>query len=545
MHELSILNDIALAIITATVAAHILRIIKQPLILAYVAGGILLGPHIGLSLVHDEISIEIISGMGLVFLLFIIGLEIDLRKIVSLGKKILLLALIQFLAGTAITALIFHFLPMAGVRGKFDLLYTSFALNLSSTLIVVKLLKDKFETETAAGRLTIAILILQDIWAIIFMAFQPNFSNPDLGKLLYSLFSGIVLVSFSFIVSKYLLSSFLRKATGNPELVLLSAISWCFLLSAIAQNLGLSREMGALIAGVSISAFPYGNDVISKISGIRDFFITLFFVSLGLKFPSPTLKILIFSLFAIAIVFLTRFFSVAFPGKFLKLGDRASFLTAINLSQISEFSLVIAALGVSYGHIGQDMQNKILSATLFCSLVSTYTITFNDKIFLFVSKFFKLTGEIETNKSHREERDILILGYFKETKAFLKYCYENDKELCKRMAIVDFNEQNSSEIKKTGAIWIYGDLSAPDSLSHIHQVKPSIVVSSVPDMFLKGSTNLKLLKNIKNIFPSAKTIFTAQDETQEDELLSMGAELAVSPQKLAGQEFYHSIKKLI
>jgi len=545
MHGLSILNDIALAIITATATAHILRIIKQPLILAYVAGGIILGPNIGFSLINDEISIEIISEMGLIFLLFIIGLEIDLRKIISLGKKIILLALIQFLAGTMITAAIFHFLPIAGIKSKFDLIYTSFALNLSSTLIVVKLLKDKFETETAAGRLTIAILILQDIWAIIFMAFQPNFSNPALGKLLYSLFYGIVLISFSFIVSRYLLSPFLKKASGSPELVLLSAISWCFLLSAIAQKLGLSREMGALIAGVSISAFPYGNDVVSKISGIRDFFITLFFVSLGLKFPSPTLNIFVFSLFAILIVFLTRFFSVAFPGDYLKLGSRASFLTAINLSQISEFSLVIAALGVSYGHIGQDMQNKILSATLFCSLVSTYTITFNDKIFFFASSFFKLKGERESSKNPQDERDILILGYFKETKAFLRYCYENDMNLCKRMAIIDFNEQNSSEIKKTGAIWIYGDLSHPDSLKHIHNVKPSIIVSSVPDIFLKGSTNLKLLKNVKNIFPSAKTIFTAQDQFQEDELLSMGAEIAVSPQKLAGQEFYHSIKKLM
>ncbi|EMO56509.1 transporter, CPA2 family [Leptospira santarosai str. CBC1416] len=240
------------------------------MILGYVAGGLLLGPNLGLGLVVNEESIELISEIGLILLLFIIGLEIDLKELARMGKSMFLLGIIQFVFCVLFGLLFFREI-LFNFSGKFDLLYFAIALAISSTMIVVKLLHDKFEVSTIAGRLTIGVLVLQDIWAIIFMGIQPSLQDPQILKIVSSLGVGSVLVCVSFLISRFFLSRLFQAAASKPELILITSIAWCFLLCGFAERAGLSKEMGALIAGISIAAFPYGADVIAKLSGIRDF----------------------------------------------------------------------------------------------------------------------------------------------------------------------------------------------------------------------------------------------------------------------------------
>ena len=169
--------------------------------------------------------------------------------------------------------------------GNFDLLYLSIVISLSSTLIVVKLLRDKFELKVLSGRLTLGVLVVQDIFAILFMAVQPSLADPGVLTIARSIAGGAVLVAAAFLASRHVLSRVFEAAPRRPELVLISAVAWCFLMSGAAERLGLSREMGALIAGSASSSFPYGSDVISKVTGVRDFFVTLFFVALGMQAP--------------------------------------------------------------------------------------------------------------------------------------------------------------------------------------------------------------------------------------------------------------------
>ena len=281
--SLSLLTDIAYGIIFAAAASHVARLFRQPLILGYVLGGVLLGTHLGFGLVTNEANIELISEIGLNLLLFIIGMEINLRELVKMGKSMLTLGIVQFAACVALGLLAFRFFGYRIGNGNFDLLYIAVAAALSSTLIVVKLLHDKFEIHTVAGRLTVGVLVLQDVCAIVFMACQPNLLNPQLGNIAQSLGFGAVLVATTFLASRHLLSRLFHAASKSPELVLLTSIAWCFFIAGLAEIAGLSKEMGALIAGMSIAAFPYGTDVVAKLTGIRDFFVTLFFVSLGLK----------------------------------------------------------------------------------------------------------------------------------------------------------------------------------------------------------------------------------------------------------------------
>src|SRR5207244_13433215 len=182
--------------------------------------------------------------------------------------------------------------------GGFGVLYLAVCLAISSTMIVVKLLYDKFELDTLPGRITLGVLIFQDLWAIVVLAIQPNLLKPEFFPLLESIARVVVLVSLSLVISKTVLPRLFHTVAKVPELVLIGSLAWCFIVCAAGNAVGLSREMGALIAGISISTFPYNLDVVAKVISIRDFFVTLFFVALGMQIPMPTPGILFVALAA-------------------------------------------------------------------------------------------------------------------------------------------------------------------------------------------------------------------------------------------------------
>jgi Kef-type K+ transport system membrane component KefB len=246
---------------------------------------------------------------------------------------------------------------------------------------------DKFELNTLPGRITLGILVFQDVWAIIVLALQPNLLQPELVPLATSFFKGAVLVVASLLTSRYLLPPLFRSIAKLPELMLVAALAWCFLICAGADYTGLSREMGALIAGIALSTSPYNLDIVAKITSIRDFFVTLFFVALGLRIPMPTFGILMAaaasSLFLVASRFLTVFPVLYFMGY----GHRVSLLPAINLSQISEFSLVIGSLGLAAGHIDNRVMSLIIFIFALTSTVSTYMIHYSHSLYELCSRW--------------------------------------------------------------------------------------------------------------------------------------------------------------
>src|SRR5256712_544637 len=254
-HDL--LAAIAVSVIAAAALALLARALRQPLVLGYIAGGVVLGRHLGLGVVSDEASIEVISEIGLIFLLFIIGLEIDVPRVLQAGRTILVLGLLQFPLCAALT---WYALAGAvtGFGGRLDGFYLAVALSLSSTLIVVKLLFDKLETATFAGKLTLGILIFQDLWAIAFMALQPNLDRLGAGPLLRSLAAGALLVGVAALLSRLVLPALFRAIATSHELVLITAVAWCFLVTGVAGPGGPSAGKGAVIAGAWPAGVPSG-----------------------------------------------------------------------------------------------------------------------------------------------------------------------------------------------------------------------------------------------------------------------------------------------
>ena len=255
-------------------------------------------------------------------------------------------------------------------EGRIDAFYLSLFCALSSTAIVVKLLYDKFELDTLPGRISLGILIFQDLWAILILALQPNFMNPKVCLVAMALGKAVLLLAVGFLLSRYMLRWIFARIDKTPEMVVAMSIAWCAFMAGVGSWIGLSMEMGGLIAGVAISTFPYSVHVTAKVLPLRDFFLTLFFLSIGMKIPMPDASLLIMALVIVLFVIVSRFLTVYPLLSIAGSGRRTSFIASLNLAQISEFSLVVAALGVGLGHIEPRMMSLIIYAMAITSVLA-------------------------------------------------------------------------------------------------------------------------------------------------------------------------------
>src|SRR3954464_13514341 len=534
MHEL--IGDITLCILFAWVLGLLAHFSRQPLILAYLIAGFLICPF-GMGWVKSQESINVISELGLIFMLFMIGLEIDLKKIVRAGKVILFAAGGQLIGGCLLGILFFIAIGLSMGGGGFDALYLTIACALSSTVIIVKVLYEKRELDTLPGRITLGVLVLQDIFAILFLAVQPSLANLQVSVILLSVGRVGVLVATALVLSRYVLPKLFHQIARRPELILLGALAWCFLIGEIAERLHLSREMGSLVAGVSLSTFPYALDVTAKVTTLRDFFITLFFVALGMTIPIPNASVIGLALIIAAFTVVSRVLTTFVPLYFLKQGLRASLLPAINLAQISEFSLVVIQTGIVAGHIETQTASAASFAFVVLAVLSTFAIGRSDRITRASIRLLKRAGVRDLDHSHAahdeagdghgEGRRILILGFFRAASALLSEIERQSPELKDQIGVVDFNPVVFQSLTKRGVHVTYGDISNVDTLVHAGVGKAEIIILSVPDSLLKGATNEKLVRHVRSLNQTAKIISTADLLADVEDHYAAGADYVV------------------
>lgn len=539
--HVDLLSSVGLCVSVAAVLAFVANRLRQPLLLAYLLAGVLIGPQIGLRLIEDQQSIQTVSEIGLILLLFMIGLEMDLKKLLVAGKPVLVTGVLQFVLCVALGLLFFYPLGFRVGNGDFALLYIAVCCAISSTMIVVKLLYDKAELDTLPGRITLGVLVFQDIWAIVVLGIQPNLLDPQFGTLLGSLVKGALLVAASLLVSKLLLPQIFRSVAKLPELMLIGSLAWCFMVSAGADAAGLSREMGALVAGISISTFPYNMDVVAKVVSIRDFFVTLFFVALGMQIPMPTLEVIELALLASAFLIASRFI-VVFPIlRALGLGHRTSLLPAINLAQMSEFAMVIAAIGVGYQHIDQKTVSLLILVFAITSVASTYMIGYSHALQQTIGEWLRKAGVKDLDAETEEApaapahagKDVVLLGFFLEASALVheyeQAATDGRHPLLDRVLVIDFNPQAHAELKRRGIACLYGDVSHMETLHHADIHGASLVVSTIPDTMLKGTDNMRLLKHARRLCPHAKVIVTANGAAAALGMYEAGADYVFVP----------------
>ncbi len=345
--------EIASILGLATLTGIIGQRLRQPLIIMFLLTGILAGPSV-LGIIHNYEQIELLAHIGIALLLFIVGLKLDLNLIRTTGPVALATGLGQIIFTSIIGFLISISLDMSYLTAA----YVSVALTFSSTIIIVKLLSDKKEIDSLHGQIALGFLVVQDIAAILALVGLTSFGSSITGngpayiQVLIIVAKGIGMLAVVALLMRYVLQYLTARLAHSMELLTLFAIAWAILLSAGSGLLGFSKEVGAFLAGVSLASTDYRDSIGARLTSLRDFLLLFFFIDLGARLHwsmvgSQVVPSLILSLF---VLIGNPLIVLAIMG-FMGYRRRTGFLAGLTVAQISEFSLIVAALGLSIGHI--------------------------------------------------------------------------------------------------------------------------------------------------------------------------------------------------
>lgn len=553
----ALMKNIAVSLLGCGLIAFTVNLLQQPLILGYLLGGVLVGP-IGLGIVQSHIHIAELSSLGLIFLLFMIGLELDVKALLKMGKVVLLTGFLQFPICAGSMVGLFMGLEAIGFNfgtGPYSAMYCGMCCGISSTMIVVKVLGEKGEMDSNPGRLTIGILIFQDIWAIIVLAIQPNLASPEILGILRTFGMIAVLLIIAMLYAKFVMPAVLYHTSENLELMFVMSLAWCFFIccTAILPFVGLSMELASLIAGVALATFPYSAEFNGKIKYIRDFFITLFFAGLGMQIPLPSVQAIAMGLLISVVVLILRW-----PGIYLLVwafggGTQLGAISTINLSQVSEFALVICTLGMGFGHINDDTMTIIIWTFAILAILASYLIGYNQLLHDKGAQLInKLRGKTKDEDAHaagehdgsHEERDIVLLGFHKVAFMLTAEIKARSPQLLKQIHIIDFKQEIMPRLRELGLMCTYGDISSPDVLEHAHHGEaPKIVISTIPDSMLRGVTNAQLIKISHQVWPNAQVIVTAESPQQATMLYNCGADYVLRMAKLCAERLHELLSE--
>lgn len=546
----TLVQDISAGLLLAGIIAIIFARLKIPSIAAFLLAGILLGPQ-AFNVINDPANIEAISQIGFVLLLFVIGLEIDVRSLWRGGKSILVAGALQYpltlLFGFIVTKGLI-LLGLGGILADAPLapLYMGVAIAGSSSLLVVKLFQEHFQLDTQPGRISLTVLIFQDIWAIIVILIQPSLESPDLTAIAFSFLGIGVLVVIAIILERFVMVHAFRWIAKIPELILLGAMAWCFALVAIGTNIdkatmmmgfnlhmAVGSGMAALIAGATIASLPFSTEIVTKVSLVKDFFITLFFVGLGITMPAITgIQIPLLALFLGVLAILSRqivFFPLFY---FFGIDQRNAEVSSIRLAQLSEFGLVIAFLGLELGHISGEIASIIILAFVFTAILTTplfqhaYTIYDRCKGTLAMLGFREPDMDAD-DKS--KEVALAILGIHRDASSFLSELSKNNPDVLERTVVVDFNVALHQQIREMGVHVTYGDISNEETLAHAGVDRAKVILCTISDDLLRGIDNRGVVQILRHINPTAKIISNATTMQACEDIKEAGADIVYMP----------------
>ncbi len=520
-----ILWDLGIIVLVSTFLGLIARSLKQPLILAYVVTGVLIGPA-AFCLITSSHIISTFAEMGIAFLLFMVGLELDISRLRQVGRVSVLCGL-----GQIIITFVFGFLIslLLGFQ-QLESFYIAFILTISSTMVVIKLLSDKNELDTLHGKIALGILLIQDIVTILVLAMLENINTLSPLTIVDPIIKGLGLVSIAIAMGAYVTPFLLRHIARSIELLFLFALSWCFIFATASVTLGLSIGVGAFLAGLSLAAFPYNIEIISRIRSLRDFFATIFFVSLGMQIPAyiPLLpQAIIFSLF----VLIGNIVLILLIVTLLGYKKRTSFLTALYLAQISEFSLIMANEGLRLGHISYSVFSMIIFIGVTTITISSYFIIHGHEIYRRISPILRVIDRISRDKElehlpDKHRNHVIVFGCkrmgYKVVKTLQKFKRD--------FLVVDINPEVIESLISQDIPCIYGDIGDFEILKRIDLKNADSVISTVPDR----EDNLSLITKTRIANPGALIIVTSNDLDTALELYDAGADYVVIPRMLAG-----------
>ncbi|MFZ2544867.1 MAG: cation:proton antiporter [Candidatus Saccharimonadales bacterium] len=514
--------QLSVVIVIAAIIAYVMRLLKQPLIVGYILTGILAGPSV-LHLISDRVAFEAFSEIGIALLLFIIGLELNVKTIRRLGKPVLLTATtllmtigtIGFLVGTA-----FEFTLT-------ESLLIGLVMFFSSTIIIAKVLSDKKEITRLNGQIAIGVILLDDIiatFALLFVAASGSghvLSAFDIGLLLIK---GIAVIAVLAFLSTKILPKVTKSIAKSQELLFLSALAWGFGVATIISYVGFSIEIGALFAGVALAHLPYAGQIGARLKPLRDFFVILFFISLGENLQLSNLIAVIIPAIAMSLIVLfIKPLTVMVSLGLLGYTRRTSFKTGINLSQISEFSIILIVLAASTGIVGENIVALITLVALITITVSAYFMQYDNVIYRKLedrlSLFERATAK---DTQHAPKRyPLILIGYQNGGHQYLK----TFRSLKKRFVVIDYDPDAIEELERANINYLYGDVTDPELLAEIHMDSVKLIVNTIGD----HDVNISLVKYVRRRNDHAVIVCYSSNYGEAAELYKLGVSYVMLP----------------
>jgi len=499
----AIIFDLGIILILAAVLAFIAKIIKQPLIPAYVLTGLIIGP-LFLGYINNTDLILAFSEIGIAFLLFTAGLEISFKKIKEANlKKIALIGTLQVAAIFATVYFLADFLGLTTLQAA----YLGIILAFGSTMVDIKLLSDRGELVTLHGRLIIGILLLQDLIAIVaIVVFSTGGFAVTPIVIAFAKLAGILAAAI--LLQKYVLNKLFRFAAKSSELLLLSSLAVLFLFIILAYVSEISIVIGAFIAGVSLANSPFKLELESRISPLRDFFAILFFVALGMQLVFTGVGQNLTILFALLLgAFLLKPLITLILLRITGYKSKTSFETAISLAQLSEFSLIIGLIGVMAGVLDTALFSTIILATIITMSVTPYFIKYKERMYrvvrypMRVFKFLPTSENLEYMVEGKKET--LLIGAHRMGGVLLKK-FLTQKE---KLLVIDYNPEIVGTLIKKKISSIYGDITSPELMKNLNLKDLKLVVSTVPGF----EENMHILKTLKKRFTNKRSLKALQE----------------------------------
>lgn len=528
MHDQAFI-ELGLVILTTLTICSIFKGLKQPIIIGYIVSGIILSPNL-LGVLGHQNQFSTYSQIGISFLLFMVGLGLDPKNIRDVGKPAITTGIIQVVFTTLLTLLIgslFHLPPLYS-------LYLALGLSFSSTIIIMKLLSDKNALETLYGRISVGFLIIQDLIAMLILMFVSASAGSDspTTTILLLLVKGTVIGAILVLASIKILPWIGNKMAKSQEMLLLFSITWCIALASVFSLLGFSLEIGALLAGVTLSVSPYKHEISAKMKPLRDFFIMIFFVMLGSQMILGDISRHIgLILTASGLVLIGNPIIVLFIMGRLGYTKKTAFMAGLTVAQISEFSLILATLGIKVGHIPQDIIPVLTMIALITMAGSTYFIMYSEQLFKKLSPwltiFEKKGNKVDQHQhSNRKEHDIILIGYAKMGITLM----ETFQTLKKDTFIIDYDPRIIHALKMKDINCLYADVSNLDTFDDIDLSKTEMIISTIKNI----DTNLMLINTVKSAKSKAIVIVLSHQIDEALELYEQGANYVIMPFHIGG-----------
>lgn len=519
-----VFSQIGLMLFIASVIGIVAIRLKQPLIVGFIAVGILLGPS-GFGWVEANDQIDLLAKLGITLLLFIVGLKLDLHIIKTMG----LVALATGIGQVLFTSIFGYLIALSLDFNQLESIYIAVALTFSSTIIIVKLLSDKREVDSLHGRIAVGFLIVQDIMVIIAMIGLNAISGAEVNGKIGPNVIQIAIHGFLFLLvvgllMRFVLSPLLEFLAQSRELLLIFSIAWAVSLGALGHQLGFSKEVGAFVAGVSLASTPFRDVIGAKLVGLRDFLLLFFFVDLGAALNLSVIGDQIFAaaIFSVFVLIGNPLIVMVIMG-LMGYRKRTGFLAGLTVAQISEFSLILAALGVSLGHVKEPVLGLVTLVGLVTISASTYMILYSHKFYNILAPWLSIfersvnsESDLDALSQEAKRADLVVFGLGR----FGKTIAQTFKKSGYSVLGIDFDLERVRVANSEGVLAHYGDAEDSELFETLPLKHAQWVVGAIHDKSVTEALALQL----RAINFTGRAAFAMKDDSEASEVIkSMGS----------------------